>query len=160
MITIKEVSEGEFNALKFDIMVGEYATYNHYYIILIKDSNGIKLQIGLRSIFVGINPQVEICKNFIVIGAGEQFYAYKFDGTLIIKYEIGSVFYSFLVVQKNILVSSELSIILFDDKFKQVWRVDFDEIVDLIDVEGDVVKLNDYNGKTILLNMKTGASIN
>lgn len=160
MITIKEVSEGEFNAVTYDIVIGEYATYNHYYIITIKDSKNLDLQIGLQSIFVGIKPQIEICKSYIIIGAGEQFYAYKLDGTLVIKYEIGSAFYSFIFVKESILVSSELSVIFFDGNFKQVWRVDFEEVIDVTEVDDNIVRLNDYNGKTILLDMKTGAYIN
>lgn len=155
---LKEIEYSEFCNKKFDFIVGEYATYNQYYSILIKMGD-IKITFGLQSIYIGIFPQVKIFKEKILIGAGEIFYVYDFAGNLIKEYFIGSAFYECITYKEYILIIGEVDVILLNNLFVMVWKRQFNEIIDLKKFNNEIIELIDYNQKIIKLDFFTGKNI-
>ena len=75
MVKIKKVYEYEFEHIKnkLDFLIGNYATYNEYYLIeIFMNDNYILL--GLQVVTGGISPNVEIICNNILVTAGNYFY--------------------------------------------------------------------------------------
>lgn len=158
MSRLIEIEYEQFVAEKFDFIIGEYATYNHYYEISL-NKNSDKIKIGLQSIFVGVFPQVKIFGDKILIGAGESLYIYDLLGSKVKEYSIGSAFYQIIIYDKFILVMGELNIFLLDYLFIKLWEKEFDEIIDLKNIDSDIIELIDYDCNHIFLKFNTGEEV-
>lgn len=155
---IKETEYGEFCIAKLKFIVGEYATYNRYYIIHIHRAD-MKATFGLQEFYCGILPQVDVFESKILIGAGETFRVCDFAGNLIKQYPIGSAFYQFLVDKEHVLVIGEADVLLLGKAFQVVWHRRFNEIIDLRGIGNDCIELIDYNQKPIKLDFFSGENI-
>jgi len=156
MIEIKEIDEGLFRSEKeqYQFIIGEYATYNRYYKIIVQQKSNI--DIGLMSISTGIKPQVLLYNNMLLVGAGDGFFIYDLNGDLIKNYSTFPAFYEFIIKEQKILIISELSVLLLDSTFNKVWERDFNEIIDLNEIKDNDIILRDFNGNFIHLNFLTG----
>jgi|GEM_PF-1576517 len=153
-------SEGLFKLREvedYKFIIGEYATYNNYYQIMIQHK-GIELKIGLQCINVGIKPQVEIYNDKLLIGAGDKFYVYEFQGTLIQEYSVFA-FYEFIIKEHKILIISELDVFLLDSNFNKIWYKSFNEIIDLEEMQDNTIVLRDYENRIIKLDFATGSDM-
>lgn len=155
MVTLKEINYSDFMLENFKWIIGEYATYNHYYKLIIVQ-NDLILKVGLQIEFFGVEPQIEVVKNNILIGAGSKFYAYTLSGELINQYSIEPAFYEFIVIGENVLVIGEITTFLLDNFFNIIWFKEFNEIIDVIRIEESNIIIEDYYKNIICLDLYTG----
>ena len=78
MILINEIIESQFRLYHFKFVIGDYATYNSYFKIVLETSEII----GLQTVTGGIKPSAEIFNNKLILIAGNNFYIYDLDGKL------------------------------------------------------------------------------
>ena len=76
MILINEITESQFRLYDFKFVIGDYATYNSYFKIVLETSEII----GLQTVTGGIKPSAEIFNNKLILIAGNNFYIYDLDG--------------------------------------------------------------------------------
>ena len=117
MILINEITESQFRLYDFKFVIGDYATYNSYFKIVLETSEII----GLQTVTGGIKPSAEIFNNKLILIAGNNFYIYDLDGKIIRQFTSDCIFYEFIIYKNNILVVSELSIFLLNYDFVKIW---------------------------------------
>lgn len=155
MIILKELDESLFKIEKFDFIIGEHATYNSYYKIILQYGKS-EIIIGLQTFNAGIKPQVVLFEKKILLGFGDKFCIYDLQGKLIKEYSAFPVFYELIIKKNHFLIISELSIFLLDDNFNKIWEKDFDEIIDLVEISESKIILRNYNGTLLNLDFLTG----
>ena len=116
MILINEITESQFRLYDFKFVIGDYATYNSYFKIVLETSEII----GLQTVTGGIKPSAEIFNNKLILIAGNNFYIYDLDGKIIRQFTSDCIFYEFIIYKNNILVVSELSIFLLNYDFVKI----------------------------------------
>lgn len=156
MVFFQEINSSDFELEKFDFIIGEYATYNHYYKIILKQKH-LETKVGLQIVPAGITPQIALFNNKMLIGAGEKFYVYDYLRFNMVKeYSTDPAFYQFIIKNNYILVISELNIFLLDSFFNKIWEKEFYEIIDIKAINGDNIVLTDIEGNHIYLNFLSG----
>ena len=155
MICIKELEHGEFVSKQFAFVVGECESYNKYFQVDLTYKD-LGVTFGLQTVMAGIKPQVEIFQDKILIGAGERFYVYDMQGSLIKEYPAFCCFYEFVLCCNGILVIGELGVFFLNSRFEQVWEKESNEIIDIDHIEGRKLFLKDINGKAICLDLLSG----
>lgn len=153
MLFIKEIEKLPDEAFAF--IVGEKNSYNKYYSVSVDG----QWRFCIQSPYFGINPQVAIFKNNILIGCGENFYIYSKKGNVVKKLCLPVVFHEFYVNNDSILIKDEISLTLLNADFSTEWHLEFNEFFDIIKIENEVVFINFFNTKTSKLNLKTGKSL-
>ena len=155
MFSIKEINYTDFLLEEFSFKIGDYATYNRYYKIELTLNNSI-LNIGLQIAFFGIEPQIELFKNNIIIGAGNKVFAYNLSGELLKEYLLEPAFYEFKLADEYILVIGELDVFLLDNLYNKIWSKDLNEIICSCNIDNSTIILEDFNKKIIYLDLLTG----
>lgn len=152
MILINEITESQFRLYDFKFVIGDYATYNSYFKIVLETSEII----GLQTVTGGIKPSAEIFNNKLILIAGNNFYIYDLDGKIIRQFTSDCIFYEFIIYKNNILVVSELSIFLLNYDFVKIWSNNYNEIIDKVEMQGTKIVIQDYNKKIIYIDYFTG----
>ena len=155
MILINEITEGQFRLYDFKFVIGDYATYNSYFKIVLETSEII----GLQTVTGGIKPSAEIFNNKLILIAGNNFYIYDLDGKIIRQFTSDCIFYEFIIYKNNILVVSELSIFLLNYDFVKIWSNNYNEIIDKVEMQGTKIVIQDYNKKIIYIDYFTGKEV-
>ena len=155
MILIKEITESQFRLYDFKFVIGDYATYNSYFKIVLETSEII----GLQTVTGGIKPSAEIFNNKLILIAGNNFYIYDLDGKIIRQFTSDCIFYEFIIYKNNILVVSELSIFLLNYDFVKIWSNNYNEIIDKVEMQGTKIVIQDYNKKIIYIDYFTGKEV-
>ena len=155
MILINEITESQFRLYDFKFVIGDYATYNSYFKIVLETSEII----GLQTVTGGIKPSAEIFNNKLILIAGNNFYIYDLDGKIIIQFTSDCIFYEFIIYKNNILVVSELSIFLLNYDFVKIWSNNYNEIIDKVEMQGTKIVIQDYNKKIIYIDYFTGKEV-
>ena len=155
MILINEITESQFRLYDFKIVIGDYATYNSYFKIVLETSEII----GLQTVTGGIKPSAEIFNNKLILIAGNNFYIYDLDGKIIRQFTSDCIFYEFIIYKNNILVVSELSIFLLNYDFVKIWSNNYNEIIDKVEMQGTKIVIQDYNKKIIYIDYFTGKEV-
>ena len=155
MILINEITESQFRLYDFKFVIGDYATYNSYFKIVLETSEII----GLQTVTGGIKPSAEIFNNKLILIAGNNFYIYDLDGKIIRQFTSDCIFYEFIIYKNNILVVSELSIFQLNYDFVKIWSNNYNEIIDKVEMEGTKIVIQDYNKKIIYIDYFTGKEV-
>ena len=155
MILINEITESQFRLYDFKFVIGDYATYNSYFKIVLETSENI----GLQTVTGGIKPSAEIFNNKLILIAGNNFYIYDLDGKIIRQFTSDCIFYEFIIYKNNILVVSELSIFLLNYDFVKIWSNNYNEIIDKVEMQGTKIVIQDYNKKIIYIDYFTGKEV-
>ena len=155
MILINEITESQFRLYDFKFVIGDYATYNSYFKIVLETSEII----GLQTVTGGIKPSAEIFNNKLILIAGNNFYIYDLDGKIIRQFTSDCIFYEFIIYKNNILVVSELSIFLLNYDFVKIWSNNYNEIIDKVEMQGTKIVILDYNKKIIYIDYFTGKEV-
>lgn len=155
MILINEITESQFRLYDFKFVIGDYATYNSYFKIVLETSEII----GLQTVTGGIKPSAEIFNNKLILNAGNNFYIYDLDGKIIRQFTSDCIFYEFIIYKNNILVVSELSIFLLNYDFVKIWSNNYNEIIDKVEMQGTKIVIQDYNKKIIYIDYFTGKEV-
>lgn len=155
MILINEITESQFRLYDFKFVIGDYATYNSYFKIVLETSEII----GLQTVTGGIKPSAEIFNNKLILIAGNNFYIYDLDGKIIRQFTSDCIFYEFIIYKNNILVVSELSIFLLNYDFVKIWSNNYNEIIDKVEMQGTKIVIQDYNKKIIYIDYFTGKEV-
>ena len=155
MILINEITESQFRLYDFKFVIGDYATYNSYFKIVLETSEII----GLQTVTGGIKPSAEIFNNKLILIAGNNFYIYVLDGKIIRQFTSDCIFYEFIIYKNNILVVSELSIFLLNYDFVKIWSNNYNEIIDKVEMQGTKIVIQDYNKKIIYIDYFTGKEV-
>lgn len=155
MILINEITESQFKLYDFKFVIGDYATYNSYFKIVLETSEII----GLQTVTGGIKPSAEIFNNKLILIAGNNFYIYDLDGKIIRQFTSDCIFYEFIIYKNNILVVSELSIFLLNYDFVKIWSNNYNEIIDKVEMQGAKIVIQDYNKKIIYIDYFTGKEV-
>ena len=155
MILINEITESQFRLYDFKFVIGDYATYNSYFKIVLETSEII----GLQTVTGGIKPSAEIFNNKLILIAGNNFYIYDLDGKIIRQFTSDCIFYEFIIYKNNILVVSELSIFLLNYDFVKIWSNNYNEIIDNVEMQGTKIVIQDYNKKIIYIDYFTGKEV-
>ena len=155
MILINEITESQFRLYDFKFVIGDYATYNSYFKIVLETSEII----GLQTVTGGIKPSAEIFNNKLILIAGNNFYIYDLDGKIIRQFTSDCIFYEFIIYKNNILVVSELSIFLLNYDFVKIWSNNYNEIIDKVEMQGTKIVIQDYNKKIIYIDNFTGKEV-
>ena len=155
MILINEITESQFRLYDFKFVIGDYATYNSYFKIVLETSEII----GLQTVTGGIKPSAEIFNNKLILIAGNNFYIYDLDGKIIRQFTSDCIFYEFIIYKNNILVVSELSIFLLNYDFVKIWSNNYNEIIDKVEMRGTKIVIQDYNKKIIYIDYFTGKEV-
>ena len=155
MILINEITESQFRLYDFKFVIGDYATYNSYFKIVLETSEII----GLQTVTGGIKPSAEIFNNKLILIAGNNFYIYDLDGKIIRQFTSDCIFYEFIIYKNNILVVSELSIFLLNYDFVKIWSNNYNEIIDKVEMQGTKIVIQDYNRKIIYIDYFTGKEV-
>lgn len=155
MILINEITESQFRLYDFKFVIGDYATYNSYFKIVLETSEII----GLQTVTGGIKPSAEIFNNKLILIAGNNFYIYDLDGKIIRQITSDCIFYEFIIYKNNILVVSELSIFLLNYDFVKIWSNNYNEIIDKVEMQGTKIVIQDYNKKIIYIDYFTGKEV-
>ena len=155
MILINEITESQFRLYDFKFVIGDYATYNSYFKIVLETSEII----GLQTVTGGIKPSAEIFNNKLILIAGNNFYIYDLDGKIIRQFTSDCIFYEFIIYKNNILVVSELSIFLLNYDFVTIWSNNYNEIIDKVEMQGTKIVIQDYNKKIIYIDYFTGKEV-
>ncbi|MCL2570525.1 MAG: hypothetical protein FWE16_04960 [Firmicutes bacterium] len=160
MITLIKLDKYGFANKKFDFIVDEHQfdMNDAYHAVEFRFGDKI-INVGIKSGTVGIDPQVELYREHLLIGMGGSFNVYKLNGELVKSYEVFYVFHEFLIKNECILVVGELGLFLLNSSFEKKWEKDFNEIIGLIEVKDNFILLEDFNGKKIKLNFNTGTKI-
>lgn len=155
MILINEITESQFRLYDFKFVIGDYATYNSYFKIVLETSEII----GLQTVTGGIKPSAEIFNNKLILIAGNNFYIYDLDGKIIRQFTSDCIFYEFIIYKNNILVVSELSIFLLNYDLVKIWSNNYNEIIDKVEMQGTKIVIQDYNKKIIYIDYFTGKEV-
>lgn len=155
MILINEITESQFKLYDFKFVIGDYATYNSYFKIVLETSEII----GLQTVTGGIKPSAEIFNNKLILIAGNNFYIYDLDGKIIRQFTSDCIFHEFIIYKNNILVVSELSIFLLNYDFVKIWSNNYNEIIDKVEMQGTKIVIQDYNKKIIYIDYFTGKEV-
>ena len=155
MILINEITESQFRLYDFKFVIGDYATYNSYFKIVLETSEII----GLQTVTGGIKPSAEIFNNKLILIAGNNFYIYDLDGKIIRQFTSDCIFYEFIIYKNNILVVSELSIFLLNYDFVKIWSNNYNEIIYKVEMQGTKIVIQDYNKKIIYIDYFTGKEV-
>ena len=155
MILINEITESQFRLYDFKFVIGDYATYNSYFKIVLETSEII----GLQTVTGGIKPSAEIFNNKLILIAGNNFYIYDLDWKIIRQFTSDCIFYEFIIYKNNILVVSELSIFLLNYDFVKIWSNNYNEIIDKVEMQGTKIVIQDYNKKIIYIDYFTGKEV-
>ena len=155
MILFTEITESQFRLYDFKFVIGDYATYNSYFKIVLETSEII----GLQTVTGGIKPSAEIFNNKLILIAGNNFYIYDLDGKIIRQFTSDCIFYEFIIYKNNILVVSELSIFLLNYDFVKIWSNNYNEIIDKVEMQGTKIVIQDYNKKIIYIDYFTGKEV-
>lgn len=155
MILINEITESQFRLYDFKFVIGDYATYNSYFKIVLETSEII----GLQTVTGGIKPSAEIFNNKLILIVGNNFYIYDLDGKIIRQFTSDCIFYEFIIYKNNILVVSELSIFLLNYDFVKIWSNNYNEIIDKVEMQGTKIVIQDYNKKIIYIDYFTGKEV-
>ena len=155
MILINEITESQFRLYDFKFVIGDYATYNSYFKIVLETSEII----GLQTVTGGIKPSAEIFNNKLILIAGNNFYIYDLDGKIIRQFTSDCIFYEFIIYKNNILVVSELSIFLLNYDFVKIWSNNYNEIIDKVEMQGTKIVIQDFNKKIIYIDYFTGKEV-
>ena len=155
MILINEITESQFRLYDFKFVIGDYATYNSYFKIVLETSEII----GLQTVTGGIKPSAEIFNNKLILIAGNNFYIYDLDGKIIRQFTSDCIFYEFIIYKNNILVVSELSIFLLNYDFVKIWSNNYNEIIDKVEMQGTKIVIQDYNKKINCIDYFTGKEV-
>ena len=155
MILINEITESQFRLYDFKFVIGDYATYNSYFKIVLETSEII----GLQTVTGGIKPSAEIFNNKLILIAGNNFYIYDLDGKIIRQFTSDCIFYEFIIYKNNILVVSELSIFLLNYDFVKIWSNNYNEIIEKVEMQGTKIVIQDYNKKIIYIDYFTGKEV-
>lgn len=155
MILINEITESQFRLYDFKFVIGDYATYNSYFKIVLETSEII----GLQTVTGGIKPSAEIFNNKLILIAGNNFYIYDLDGKIIRQFTSDCIFYEFIIYKNNILVVSELSIFLLNYDFVKIWSNNYNEIIDKVEMQGTKIVIQYYNKKIIYIDYFTGKEV-
>lgn len=156
---IRKIKEYEFNnykdSNKFQILIGNYATYNNYYIADFNIENK-KYMIGLQVVTGGIDPAIILANKKIIIAVGTELYIYSSDCLLKKKIYKDYVFYEILKIENNYLLYGECGLIFFTNDFEEIWEKDFDEIISMKGVSNNLIYITNFTGKKYLINLKSG----
>ena len=155
MVKLEEINRSDFLQENFSFIIGEYATYNHYYKIVINHNN-TKCKIGLQIEYSGVEPQIDIFKNSILVGAGNKLLIYNLSGELIQSYLFEPAFYEFIIFDNTVLVIGELNILLLDDLLNLVWNRGFNEIIVKYRIDNYNIIIEDYAKNETSLNLFNG----
>lgn len=152
-------SKNEFLNMSFDFIVGENATYNHYYEVYI-DYSDKHFKIGLQGNTAGIDPQAIIYSDAVLIGIGSEVYVYDFNGIRIKTYHLYSTFYQFIKKNSFCLVVGEIEFLLLDKSFNVVWKRVFNDIMSFEKIYENLIFLKDYSGKRVVLSYDSEQILN
>jgi len=156
MVKIKKVYEYEFEHIKnkLDFLIGNYATYNEYYLIeIFMNDNYILL--GLQVVTGGIFPNVEIICNNILVTAGNYFYVFDENVKPIKRYTCEAAIFEMKVLDNTVIVYNELDIICLDKDMNIIWNREFQDIMDIYSIDNDFIKLV-CNDEDIIININSG----
>lgn len=156
MIHLEKLSKNNFKERNFNLILGDEATYNIYYEIFWEEQN---LKIGLHCFETGIAPQIEASGTELLVGASDKFYIIGKD-KIIKEIDIEACFYEFIILNHNILILNETSLIMLDDNYNEQWKRYFSEIIANVNIIDCMLKIKDYMDNTIMLQLETGEIIN
>lgn len=155
MFLIKEITCGEFHSTVYDVKLGDKATYNRYYEIIVTSTNQ-KLKIGLQECFFGIEPQIELTKKNILIGAGNNFYIVNLINKNFLRIELDAPLYCFFVEGNKIVIVDEIDVICLNCRGVIIWKKEFDGIITKDELGNGVLKIEIDDGRHVELDVSTG----
>ena len=158
MTDIKKIEKCEFDLGSYVLRIGDDASYNSYYAISINHKNEL-FNIGLQMPDTGIQPQITIFNERIIIGAYKDVYICEPNVGEPKHYEFDAPFYEFFIVDDSIIIVYELGVIALNKLFNKKWGKSFSEIIDVEKIDNNVLILKDINGKVIKLDVLTGECI-
>lgn len=156
MFSVQEITRGESTALKFDVVLGEYATYNRFYKIEIANEVGT-INIGLQEGYFGIEPQIEVVCNKIFIAAGTNLYVVNAADKTQRKFELECPVYCIYRTNAILVVVGELYVIGFTFSGERIWNRDFDSIVVQNEMVDNQLKIVTDDGEKLTLDVANGA---
>lgn len=153
MFKIEKISNHIFEneKSKLNLIIGEYATYNEYYLVdIFLDSH--KIKIGLQIITGGILPNIIINNNKILITAGQFFYILDKNCDIINKYYCYASIFEMKMLSNYLVVYNEMDIMCFDNDINLLWKREFDGLIDIDLINEDLIKLT-CNNEDVIINL-------
>ena len=157
MIDVKKIEKYEFDLDNYALRIGEDASYNTYYSILISNDNE-SFNIGLQMSDTGIPPHAILFNNHILIGC-DGVYIWRPNMGKPLHYKLDAPFYEFYIVGDNIIILYETGVIALNKNFTKKWEKSFSEIIDIESINDNILVLKDFNDKLIKLDLSTGECI-
>lgn len=153
MIKIEKVSNCIFEEKKteLNLIIGEYASYNEYYLLDIHLDNS-KFKIGLQIVTGGISPNVIINNNKILITAGQFFCICNKNCDIIKEYYCAAAIFEMKMLSNYLIVYNELDIMCFDNEINFLWKREFNDLIDIVFINNDLIKLT-CNNEDIIINL-------